>query len=185
MTNRLTEPTDTFSLTPRAAYPIVLPLPGLTSNILATIPDPEDRLTPTTSDAAAADAEPIVFPSSLQIAQPKGSKKGAPIGLKWFRMPFLPLTDEDMVKLRAETPHLEEVYLDQRDAAFLELEGEELESLDEKGRADYEAAFIAVDERIGEKERVMREEEERREMERRLRCDTPRDKDENRCAEPT
>jgi hypothetical protein len=100
-------------------------------------------------------------------------------------MPFLPLTDEDMVKLRAETPHLEEVYLDQRDAAFLELEGEELESLDEKGRADYEAAFIAVDDRIGEKERVMREEEERRDAERRLRCDTPRDKDENRCAGPT
>eukprot|EP00952_Eustigmatos_sp_NYUAD-ZCMA_P006433 27723-Eustigmatos_ZCMA.PRE.1 len=81
-----------------------------------------------------------------------------------------------MVKLRGETPHLVEVYLDQRDQAFVVLEEKGVGALDEKSKGEYDTLRREVEQRNEAKARA-RQERERIELERQRLLATPRDKD--------
>lgn len=164
------------------------PLAELTSSLLAVILDPEDakeaasQLLPSLAEEEPGDGPDLSLLQQYNSAMgstAKGRKGGAP---KWWVPPFLPLSDDDMVRLKADAPHLEEAYYDHRDMAFISLSPEELAGLDDKGRSDYEAAAQAVSERAAAKQRAKDEEAARKAEEKRQRLMTPRDKDDNRCA---
>jgi hypothetical protein len=168
----------------RAGYTVSRPLEDLAAELLAAIPDPEDLAA--AAEVAEGEAAPPTEPLVFTPSNPPKPVKGKPVPPpKYWRPPFLPLPDEDVAKLTTETPHLVEAYFQQRDAAFLVLPDEELATLDEKSRAEYDAVNGAIQERAEAKARALAEVQARIDAERAERLRTPRDKDNQRWASPS